>query len=614
MKSKKSERNNSNHLISLALISFSRFNLKNLFSSFTTQLVVVTLFALLLRTYNLNLLPVAFTHDESFYPVQAMSLLYSKYDQTGTWSPTITSPSHALYAELPGVVMIPAHYLFRSNHVLASRMTSAVLGSLTVLLIMLISFQLFSNKQAAIFSGLFATFNPWLFQISRQSFDSLFTTFFYLLGIFSFLKLKGRWKLFALIPFVFGFFQYQGGKILFLPIIICLVVFELARLHSRGQLTLARKINLGLFFAACTLLVVWYGSRLMSTTAVRRTNDIILFNQTAITEQVNNYRRQSLDNPLSSLFINKATVMTQMIIRRYLETWDLVHLFVFGEPIHNPTITWTHGLFYLFDVVLFLFGLLMTFRNRSWNLPGLLIISLLLIAPLPQAINTNIIWIYLRLVFAAPLFMILAGLGMYGLWRIKVGKQFVRYALISIYVVSIVNFGYQYFIQAPVYDTGNVHFAERLLANYIKRVNPREVHVLADESDFIFNSLLIYKNDISKNSIADIQSAYQNKNYHLNNYSVDTACLPDLQQDNSTYITDKSVMKCQGGQETEANDDVQNAAIRSPFSGDKVFSIYNDTLCTGEQIAANPKVSYSSLDVEKLSNADFCHYFITSFN
>ena len=189
-------------------------------------LLVIFFFALLSRLLWLGQIPTAFSHDEMGYLINATSLAKTGVGKDGQWSPLSLSPVEPTLAELPALLMSPFHY-FGFNQIINFRLLFVFISLTTPVIIGFISWKLFHSKSISYFSVIIGWFNPWFWQNGRMTFDASLSIWFYLLGIYLFLRGKNTTKLWSLVPLLFGFYNYQGMKLLLVPLSILLVIYWL---------------------------------------------------------------------------------------------------------------------------------------------------------------------------------------------------------------------------------------------------------------------------------------------------------------------------------------------------------------------------------------------------
>lgn len=183
--------------------------------------LMIFLVNILLKSLFLTSISPVITYDEMYYLGEAQSIVTSATDTTGSWRPWYLAPAHSMYDELTGTTQALGFLLFPYNSFFSFRCIPIVMGSLLPVLLGLIAYRPFNRKLVFVLTALIATTNPWIFQFSKMGFDSLFSIFFYNLGIVLLLYLRGWRKLWALLSFFWGFFQYQGHKPLLGPWFYC---------------------------------------------------------------------------------------------------------------------------------------------------------------------------------------------------------------------------------------------------------------------------------------------------------------------------------------------------------------------------------------------------------
>ncbi len=167
-------------------------------------IILVFFLALVLRVWWLNIFPVAITHDEQEYIMQAKSLFY-----TGQGIPT--APSFGLFSwgrqgfgnvisELPSFLIAPIIGPFNSSPFVA-RLPYAFISSLMTIIIYLVFQALTKKKSLALLASLVLAVNPWSIHFGRTSFEFTLTVLFYLLGIYFVIK-ASKWGVFIRYPFL----------------------------------------------------------------------------------------------------------------------------------------------------------------------------------------------------------------------------------------------------------------------------------------------------------------------------------------------------------------------------------------------------------------------------
>lgn len=580
-------------------------------------LLVLVLVALGLRFYDLRLAPALFTHDELHYISEAQSLVVSGSDLTGTWKPWHFRPTSPLYAELPSTVMMLGSLLFQDVF-LKARFVHIVLGVLLPIVLGGIGWNLTQRKRVFWLTVGVGLLNPWLFQFSRMSFDALLSLFFYSLGVLGLLSLSAKWRWTAFLAFVLGFFQYQGLKLIFLPLIFLTTGFIFWRdfpAKITGKLLVlfehVRKNQLDLLLIVALSVVVfgWFLTQLPTQSASSRVNDILFFNNKLLSQKVNEQRLLSLEDPFGKLAVNKVSVITHEFLIKYAQTFDPSQLFVRGESVRNPFSVWTRGMFYPIDIVLLGSGVFTLIIEKKLRKQLLLLLGFVLISPLPVAVNSIDTWVMFRGSWLIVSFILLMGIGLDALvrWLSKGWLKIVLAVFILVYILNVLNFFNEYFYRYPVYGTKGTAFAERVVANYIHRL-PKEmkVVVLVDEARFVFESYLVYNNLINEDNMPQIQEAMKSSVYRLGNVTFATDCLDvEAFADDTVFINNSVNVTCDQKPVPSLNQPYSK--IPSLLDNGAQFTIYNDLICS--KYALRPFVHVTNrriLDAERLDNQQFC--------
>ncbi|MDA1079249.1 MAG: hypothetical protein O2840_01000 [bacterium] len=577
---------------------------------FPASIFVVLLCSLVLRLHKLSTLPSVISHDEIYYIVEAKTISISGKDPTGTWHPSNLIPANSLFAELPGTVMAAAAKLFPENTVFAGRLTSAVMGALLPLFLAGVVFELSKSKRLFFITFLLASVNPWMFQFSRMTFDSLFSLFFYFFGFYIFLRLSGYKKLLALVPFILGFYQYQGLKVIFFPFVL---ITAAAVVLQGGEKDTSRKRlqPVLVFLLLASVFFVWQVVRITNLDVGARTNDLIFANRSNFQIEAGVQQQQSIENKFQRVFVNSYTVMARSAAQAYLESFNPRQLFVHGEARRNPFSVWSLGIFHLIDAPLMAIGLITLWRKKSHKTLALIISLLLLIGPLPSALQTNDTWIMFR---SSLLFISLLAVSSYGMYTISKLNRGIFTAVILTYSIFVAQYFYEYFYRYPIYGTQGKYFAERVLGEYIKRTpKTQTISVYADEKYFVFLEILVSANLITPETITQLQRSFQSEEYRIANVSVDTACFPTgIDWSTTTVIKDSTTAHCVADENEQILATLPKSAIASLLDSGAIFTVYNDQFCAQYGLGNSLFIRKDVFNFEKLSDEAFCRYFFVS--
>src|SRR4030043_140946 len=183
---------------------------------------LVFLLALILRLVHLDKNP-TFISDEASIGYNAYSILKTGKDEWGKVLP-LSFKSFGEY-KLPAQIYfsIPAIAIFGLND-FGVRITPVIYGTLTVMFLYFLAKKLFKNRWIGLISAFLLAISPWHIQLTRASFESSFSVFWIVLGLWFFVKgfEKPRWWVLSIIPFIISIYTYNSARIftpLLLPVI-----------------------------------------------------------------------------------------------------------------------------------------------------------------------------------------------------------------------------------------------------------------------------------------------------------------------------------------------------------------------------------------------------------
>jgi hypothetical protein len=564
--------------------------------------------------YKVTSIAPAISHDEVYYYVEAKSIGLSGKDPSGEVSPWQLKAANPLFAELPGTIMAPAAMLFPNQPVLAGRFTHVIIGALFAIVLAGVVEKLFHNKALSIITAIACLCNPWFFENSRMSFDSLLSLFFYFSAIWAFLSSQKKFLPISFVLFAIGFYQYQGLKLIFPPLILVLTIYKLQlfELSPKKWVEQIKKEYWVCLFAVLTML--FFGVhvlRLKSSVAGGRVNDLIFFNKEFIENKLAVQRAQSLVSPINKIFVNKPMIIVTVFLEKYLNAFDLNQLFLHVDSFRNPFAVWSKGVFHLIDLPLILLGSWVALRNKKWRQQALLIGMMILIAPLPLAVNSKDTWMFFRASFLFPWGIILASVGMWYIWQKKIWV--LTGATTFVYVLFLSGFLFEYFSQYPIYGTTDRYFSERVMSRYVKEaaLQGKQVQVFAEEPYYTYTMFIALANQTNKQNLPQIQQSYQAEQYKLNAVTVDSKCFSPSSLNGAIAVVDARIPVCDG----ESIQDISQGAIMIPSLIDSgaQFKIFNDSICTQYGLPNFSHVTTNVFDVENLKQDEFCRSFLAIY-
>lgn len=588
--------------------------------------VVVFVVGLASHLFLITTIPGPIVFDESYYATQSQAIIANGSDLYGQWRPWHLTAANPIYSELTGLVQALGFLLIPNSPVLAMKILPAVLGTLLPILAGIFIWRVTKNRLVGVVAILLFAVNPWIFQFSRMAFDSFFGLFFIFLGLTLLIALPKYWKLLSLLPFFLGFFQYQGYKVIFLPMILMAgmwVVYE-----SCGFSVSNLKLNLGSILAKCkinqdvlsSLIIILFAGLLTigflltvkSSSAGMRLQEFIWSDVASISQQVNDQRRLSASSPLLNLTSNKISITLNNIWLQTLNALSPAHYFGRANAAVDTFAVHQHGFFYPVDALLLIIGLgvLWFAKNRQPSV-AVLLTSLLLISFLPSVLKTDATWITFRGGFTIIYGLLIMAIGFE--YLLKHLHRSLQILLVSIYIFLAISFFYHYFFRYPAYSTHNLMYSNRVLSSYLQRSSSK-IEILSDEPDNLLQTLLLLGNHITKQSINQISQAFQEKNYRFANLTIDSGCISNqiFSDQDTIKILKASMSGCQdetASSFSQINYPPQPIHLVTPFDSGTVYTIYGDDVCQIDQLNTFVEPFPPWQAIEDLSDTEFCQSF-----
>lgn len=395
-----------------------------------------------LRFYKLGDTPSSLDWDEVSWGYSAYSILMTGKDEHGVSYPLsfegLGDFKQPLYIYVDTVPV-----KFFGLTAFAVRFPSAFFGSLSIIFVYLLVYELFRKEKysnsLALFSMFFFSISPWSIQFSRVAFEANVALFFVILGTWIWIKgihSNKNWYLFLGIVFLsLSAYTYHSEKI-FLPLFFAgLVLCYFQYFWKRKILT----IILGVTLLLCN--IFWIAD--MRTTARGRS---VLFTSQQTT-LLNNPIQQTISdkkegNMLGALTHNRRLVYAGVYIDNYLSHFNPTWLFMTGDNgRHHPP---GMGILYLISLPFIIVGAYF-FKKRDSSF--WLLFAWLLLAPVASALAIDAPNASRSLVFL-PTWHILEAMGWLVLLTRLPKNKWIKTLQIFLIVLLICNFYFflhQYF-------------------------------------------------------------------------------------------------------------------------------------------------------------------------
>lgn len=327
-------------------------------------LSIIFVLAVFLRVYKLDSVPPSLNWDETAAGYNAYTIANWGADEYGNKFPLVFKSfgddKHPVHIYITAIFV-----KFLGLNEFTTRLPSALVGALTVLLMYFLVKKIFKNKIAGIFAALFLAVSPYHLQFSRGLWEANFALFFYVLGLLLFyLGIDEKKRLMPLSFFSFGlsFFSYHSAKVVVPPTIILLVFLHLKEfLKDKTALIFS-----GLVILLFTILTVKNPAILgfaridQNKIPQEKTENAVLYKKTK--------------SPLLAT--------AEITFNNYKTYFDPKYLFISGDVNPRNSVN-AFGQFYKVDAILLLIGIvsLILFRCKE----SLVLTAWLFLAPIPAA-------------------------------------------------------------------------------------------------------------------------------------------------------------------------------------------------------------------------------------
>jgi len=487
-------------------------------------LIILFFISLLTRLYFLFFGIKSITNDEADYYLSSYLLSKTGTDQFG----------HAVFFStgfLNGISSVPVYIgaifwkLIPIKNVFFARLPFALLNSITPVLFFLITYYFSKNLLFSIISYLIMNFSPWFSHLSATAaFDSPLSLLFFLAAFVSLYYVKkSKWLrniLFILFNFL-AFNSYMGFKTIFLPLLIFfLLLFTLENygILAKKKIFIILALSTLIFSVFFTISVKGPGGNLFSSRAAKT---IVFFDKVGIDGDIWYANLTTNNRVVRKIFNNYIFASTQKFLSKYTNAYNPA-IYFFAEPhvIYGLRIL---GLFFVTDCVFFIIGIFFGLQKLRKTLKYL-ILGLLIIAPIPVALQVEGITVALRGIFLLPAFSLIIASGYYFLIR-KFNNRYFYILLIALFIANTVSFLslYQYRIKVISSESWS-STKEKILSDLNGDKRNVYMYISNDEKMSFFMMHAIY-NPISNIQYLKKQLVHNNTSKYVDgNFIISASC------------------------------------------------------------------------------------------
>lgn len=344
-------------------------------------LILIILLAFVLRFYKLSSYP-ALNADEAAIGYNAYSLLLMGKDEHGNIFPihfqsfNDYKPGLYFYTVLPFVKVLGLNEW-------AVRIPGATLGVLTVLIIYLLTKELFKDEKISLFSSLLLAVSPWHIHFSRGGWEVNLATFLITLGVWLFLKymngFKQKYLYFSVVALALSLYAYHAARV-----VVPLLGISFVAIYFKDLFKNVKPVVLGAILLLVLLLPL--ARDIVGPAGISRAAGVGLFADPGPLNRINEQRGEHavFTSIIPKLFHNKAVNYGLAFLSNWASHYHGEFLFLSGDVIQRNKVPET-GELYLFEIITIALGVI--FLLRRFDKSSKVVFSWLLIAPLASALT-----------------------------------------------------------------------------------------------------------------------------------------------------------------------------------------------------------------------------------
>ncbi len=411
-------------------------------------LILIVILASFLRLYKLDQVPVSLNWDEAAFGYNAYTIANWGRDEWGNFFPLVfTSFQDDKHPVIVYITAILIKVFGLSDY--SARLPTAFFGVLNVWLIYLLAKQLFKQNSIPLFAALFLAVSPYNIHLSRGLWESNYALFFFMLGLYLFLKaLENKPKLFPISIFSFGlgFFSVHASKIVVPPTIALLILLHIRNIFNNKKYLIITLLSIMIF-----IVLILSNPKILGLSRIGQT--------------------RFSDQKITSTELYKKTHfyyagLLEVAFSQYKLHFTPEYLFINGDqnPRNSPK---KFGEFYMIDAPLLVVGLIYLLWLRSKI--TLILLCWFLLAPIPSSLvvgapSAN------RALFMMGILPLIAALGVGRIlsWfrgRIKLVVLVIIIVLLSVQVFSFLNY---YFNIFPTKDPNDWQYGMKQIVEFVK--------------------------------------------------------------------------------------------------------------------------------------------------
>ncbi len=431
-----------------------------IFTNLQIGLIISIFFiGIFFRFYGLGMTPSGLSNDEVDIGYDAYSILKTGKDQWGEAQPAPYLKGFGDYRpSLYTYLVIPSVAVFDLN-AYAVRFPAALIGSLTILLVGVLSYLLWKKPWISITSMFFLAVNPWHVGMSRIGIESTVGVFIAALALIFFISGLRRAKLLYLSAIVFALLVYTyAAYTIFAPILITISLIAFRKEISRKNIAIA----LAIFVAVLLPLIIFGGLK----TAGTRSSQVNLTRDSGTLNVVNDQRGecQKMISPIiCKIFVNKQSIFIVKFATNYISHFSPELLAINGTSTQYSTLP-QRGLLHLVEYIAFILGVVVLLLEKGKS--NTLLLLWIILSPIPDSITGG--GHYSRYLLLLPAVQLAAGFSLQFLIEKIQSKKLLLLFPLGFLLYEAVFFGLTYFSYFRIFYARNTMSGYQEAMEYIK--------------------------------------------------------------------------------------------------------------------------------------------------
>lgn len=554
-------------------------------------LIPLVAIGIITRFIWLDRFPVGITHDETDIVLSGRYFYQNGTDASGVKFPLTFFKTQLGSGQTNIVPFLLSPYFGNVKQTLSnSRLPFVIISLATTLVLGWVVYLFSKNRVLTVISCLVFLFNPWSFSYSRDVIEAPVSLLFLLLGVAVFFDNQAKRIFWAIPVFLFSAFVYWGAMPIVILCVISLTIYHYL-LSPHTKLSKIYHLIFALTFLILSVSYIMVGVLLPDSTFSSRKAQLGISNDQDLIVQVDKRRQQSIQNPFTSIYINKLSISFTDLSKKYIDVFSPDLLFSIGDNMATYRFG-QFGLFYIFEIFLLVLGVVTA--SVYYRKLGILLGILALFAPISSVLNNLETSYYFRSFLLLPLFVMCISLG---IWLIisrtrGICTGIVSMLFILVYLVSFGSFLIFYYFQYPVTEQESHFLSERVVSKYVSLVdNSISVNIVTRVPTEVYREISFFNNFETK--------PFAKSNFiQVKNISISNEC--PLRPQDAIYLIQDG-FNCLGLPNN-------HLVIENQKDSGTLYRIYNDPICSVNSLTAWRRFNLiSDYDIETMNKTAFCN-------